>query len=140
MMSRRSVRMAAALALLAACGITDPEEGERPGIIQMLPEVPAQVTVPAVAQAGEPFTVTVITHGGGCLTQGPTRVRTQGMTAEVRPMDVHNGNTACTADVAQYEHTAILRFDQPGTATVQIRGTSYPGPDAITLTRTVTIQ
>lgn len=141
MMTRRTaVRLAAVLALLAACGITDPEEGEQPGIIQMLPEVPAQVTVPAVARRGEPFTVTVVTHGGGCLSKGPTRVRTRGMTAEVRPMDVHTGTSECPPNVAQYGHTAILRFDQPGTATVEFKGTGYPGREPITITRTVTIQ
>lgn len=130
----------AAAAVLAACSVTGPEGGERPGIIQSLPVQPARVTVPATAARGEPFTVTVVTHGGGCVNQGPTRVRIRGATGEVRPYDVHNGSSVCTADVAEYEHTATLRFDQPGPATVRIIGTGYPGPETVTITRTVTIQ
>ena len=130
----------AAAALLAACSITEPDGGERPGIIQMLPSLPAQVTVPATAPRGEPFTVTVVTHGGGCLNQGPTRVRIRGATAEVRPIDVHNGSSVCPANVAQYEHRATIQFDQAGPATVRIIGTGYPGPETVTIERTVTIQ
>lgn len=130
----------AGAALLAGCSLTDSDDGERLGIIQMLPEVPAQVTVPATAPRGEPFTVSVITHGGGCLSRGPTRVRTRGTTAEVRPYDIDDGGTVCPANVAQYEHTATLRFDQPGPATVRIIGTGYPGPETLTITRTVAIQ
>lgn len=136
---RISISLAAA-ALLAACSLVDPGGGERLGIIQMLPSAPAQVTVPGTAQRGEPFTVTVITHGGGCLRRGPTRVRRDGMTAVVRPYDVHDGGKVCPADVALYEHTATLRFDQPGTATVQFQGIGYPEEAVVTVTRTVTIQ
>jgi anthranilate phosphoribosyltransferase len=130
----------AAAALLAACSVTGSEAGERLGIIQMLPTHPAAVTLPTAVGRGEPFEVTVISHGGGCVRQGPTRVRINGSTAEVRPYDIDSGNSVCTADVAEYEHTATLRFDQPGTATVRIIGTGYPGPETITVTRTVTIQ
>ena len=135
---RHVIRAGAAAALLAACSVTDSDDGERPGIIQMLPEVPAEVTVPATAARGEPFTVMVVTHVAGCASPGPTRVRIRGTTAEVRPYDSVSG-TSC-AYVAEYEHTATLRFDQPGPATVRIIGTGYPGPETVTITRTVTIQ
>ena len=138
--ARALVRLCAAAALLAACSTLTEPGGEQLGLIQVLPESPAQVTVPATAVRGEPFDVTVVTIGGGCLSKGPTRTRTQGMTAEVRPYDVHNGGPVCPADVQLYEHTATLRFDVPGTATVRILGAGKPGLELVTVTRTVTIQ
>lgn len=132
-------RSAAAL-LLAGCSVLGPEGGEQLGVIQILPSMPAQASVPETAQRGEPFTVTVVTHGGGCLRQGPTRVRTSGATAEVRPYDVHNGGDVCPGDVQEYQHTATLRFDQPGTATVHFYGIGHPGAEVVTVTRTVAIQ
>jgi hypothetical protein len=131
----------AVAALLAACSTgTDPLGGEQLGFIQAPPDGTAKVTVPATAERGQPFEVKVITVGGGCVSEGPTRTRTQGMTAEVRPYDVHNGSVVCTADVRLFEHTATLRFDTPGTATVRIVGAGEPGAGPITITRTVTIQ
>lgn len=134
----RTLASLAAAALLAGCSVLGPDGREQPGIID--PSSPATVTVPAAAQRGEPFTVTVITHGGGCLSQGPTRVRIAGTTADVRPYDVHSGGNVCPADVQMYEHTATLRFDQPGTATVRVHGRRIPDGDMAVITRTVTIQ
>lgn len=130
----------AAAALLAACSpVAGPVADEQPGLIQILPDGAAQVTVPATARRGQPFEVKVMTIGGGCVNEGPTRTRVQGMTAEVRPYDVHSGSHVCTADVRLYEHTATLRFDTPGTATVRILGAAKPGPQLVTVARTVTI-
>jgi hypothetical protein len=134
----RILTLAGAAALLAGCSVLDPVGGEQPGIID--PSSPGTVTLPATAQRGEPFTVTVITHGGGCLSQGPTRVSIRGTTAEVRPYDVHSGGNVCPADVQLYEHTAALRFDQPGTATVRVHGRGMPDGEMVVITRTVTIQ
>lgn len=130
----------AALLATAGCSVMGADGGEQPGLIQILPSSPAQVSVPQSAPRGEPFTVEVVTHGGGCLSKGPTRVRTGGMSADVRPYDRDSGGDVCPADVALYRHTATLRFDQPGTATVRIHGRGEPGREAVTITRTVTIQ
>jgi hypothetical protein len=128
----------AAAALLAACSIVGPDEREQLGLIQVLPAWPAEVTVPAAAVRGEPFTVTVVTQVGGCVNGGPTRVRTRGLTADVRPYDVHNGGRVCPADIGWAEHTATLTFDQPGTATINFHGRVYPG-EVATIARTITI-
>lgn len=128
------------VAALAGCSLVGPDDRERLGIIQILPSQPARVTVPETAEIGEPFTVMVVTHGGGCLSPGPTRVQREGMAATVRPYDVHTGGDVCPADVRLYEHTATLRFDQPGTATVHFQGIGHPGGEVVTVTRTVTIQ
>ena len=143
MMTMRALaRLGAGVALLAGagCSVMGADGGEQPGLIQILPSAPAQVSVPQTAPRGAPFTVEVVTHGGGCLLQGPTRVRTSGMAADVRPYDRHTGGRVCPADVALYRHTATLRFDQPGTATVRIHGRGEPGAESVTVTRTVTIQ
>lgn len=127
-----------AAAVLAGCSVLGPDARERPGLID--PSSPAAVTVPAAAQRGEPFTVTVITYGGGCLSQGPTRVRIRGTTAEVRPYDVHSGGNVCPSDVQLYEHTATVRIDEPGAATVRVHGRGLPDGEMAVITRTVTIQ
>ena len=140
-MSRLAIRLCAGAALLAGTGCSVlPDDREQLGLIQILPSEPARVTVPPTAARGEPFTVEVITHGGGCLSKGPTRVRIRGMEADVRPYDRHTGENVCPANVAQYTHTASLRFDQPGTATVRVHGRGEPGSELVTITRTVTIQ
>lgn len=137
----KTLRLCAAAALLAACSTaTDPIKGEQLGFIQILDDGVAQVTVPATAQRGQPFEVKVTTVGGGCISEGPTRTLVQGMTAEVRPYDVHDGNLACTPNILLFEHTATLRFDTPGTATVRVLGAGEPGAGPITVTRTVTVQ
>jgi hypothetical protein len=135
---QRFLTLSAAAAVLAGCSVLGPDGRERPGIID--PSSPGTVTVPATAQRGEPFTVTVITQGGGCLQRGPTRVSIRGTTADVRPYDVHNGERVCPADVQPYEHTATLRFNEPGTATVRVHGRGMPGGEMVVITRTVTIQ
>lgn len=137
----KTIRLCAAAVLLAACStVTVPVGGEQPGFIHFLQDGAAQVTVPATAQRGQPFEVRVTTVGGGCVSRGPTRTRMQGMTAEVRPYDVHDGNVACTPNILLFEHTTTLRFDTPGTATVHIRGAGNPGPEPVTVIRTVTVQ
>lgn len=134
----RLIGLSAAAAVLAGCSVLGPDGGEQPGIIA--PSSPGAVTVPAAVQRGEPFTVKMITQGGGCLSKGPTRVRIRGATAEVRPIDGHSGGNVCPADVQMYEHTATLRFDQPGTATVRIHGRRLPGDEAVVVTRALTIR
>lgn len=130
----------AAAAVLAGCSVLDPDGGEQPGLIQILPAFPVEVSVPQAVPRGELFAVGVATHGGGCLGKGPTRVRTSGTTVDVRPYDRHNGGRVCPADAQIYLHTATVRFDQPGTVTVRFHGRSEPGSEMVTVTRTVTIQ
>ena len=140
---RTPVNIAAAAALVlvsSGCPLDPTEREERLGIIQILPAFPARVGTPQTAAAGEPFVVSVVTHGGGCLRAGPTRVHRDGMTVDVRPYDLYPGDDACTADAAFHTHVAILEFNRPGPATVRFTGVGHPGGDVVTVTRTVTIQ
>ncbi|HEU0300121.1 MAG TPA: hypothetical protein VFR37_11715 [Longimicrobium sp.] len=137
----RSIAAAAALVLVGSgCPLAPGEREERLGIIQVLPGFPAQVGVPGSAAVGEPFVVSVLTHAGRCLRAGPTQVRRDGMTAEVRPYDLYLSGSDCTSDAAYHQHIATLWFDQPGTATVHFTGVGNPGGQILTVTRTVTIE
>lgn len=133
---------AAVLLVLTAAGCPlDPEaREERLGIIQVLPDHPAQVGVPDSAVAGEPFVVWVFTRGSGCLRAGPTRVETDGMTADVRPYDLDLGDRDCGAGMESHAHVAILRMPEPGVATVRFTGIGYPGREIVTVTRTLTVR
>lgn len=139
---RTLVNVAAAAALVlvgAGCPLDPPERVERLGIIQVLPEFPADVGVPEAAAVGEPFVVSVRTRGSGCLTAGSTRVRRDGMAADVRPYDLDVGERDCDTGVRFHQHVATLSFDQAGPAAVRFIGIGYPGGEIVTVTRTVTI-
>lgn len=136
----RNVAGAAALVLAGSgCPLDPPEREERLGIIQIIPGFPAQVGVPDSAAVDEPFTVSVRTAAGRCIRAGPTQVRKNGMTADVRPYDLHVGGGDCTSDAPFHQHIATLRFDQAGAATIRFIGLGQPGEELLTIDRTVTI-
>jgi carotenoid cleavage dioxygenase-like enzyme len=103
---------------------------------------PVEITVPATAKAGVPFTVRVATWGGGCTAKGDTEVSVSGSTANVRPYDITaTGRAAvCTDILRTLMHETTVRFDTPGTATVRVHGRVEPGSRTVVLTRTVTVQ
>jgi hypothetical protein len=103
---------------------------------------PVEVTVPATAHAGEPFTVHVVTWGGGCTAKSDTDVSVSGRTADVRPYDVTVSDPAvvCPEILRSLPHDVTVRFDTPGTATVRVHGRRAPGSATVVLTRTVDVQ
>lgn len=139
---RTLVNIAAAAALVlvgSGCPLDPAEREERLGVIQVLPQFPVQVGVPDSAPVNEAFVVSVVTHAGRCLRAGPTHVRKDGMAVDVRPYDLHLGGRDCTSDAAFHRHIAMLRFEQPGEATVRFIGLGHPGGEILTVARTVTI-
>lgn len=100
-----------------------------------------EVTVPATARAGEPFTVRAVTWGGGCTSRGDTEVRVSGRTADVRPFDVTRvgQDTFCVDILRSLTHDTTVRFDTPGTATVRVHGRREPGSHTVVVTRTVDV-
>jgi hypothetical protein len=100
---------------------------------------PVRVEVPESVARGESFVVKVTTYGGGCIAKGDTEVRTEGFDVRVTPYDWEvvrtPPNTACTDDLRLYQHTATLRFDQPGTIRVTIRGREKPSGQVLTVER-----
>lgn len=132
----------AALALAAACSPAEPGAPVRElGYIEYY-ETPVEVTVPATARAGAPFTIRVVTWGGGCTSAGDTEATVSGAAADVSPYDlrVDDPGVACPDILRSLAHEAALRFDTPGTATVRVHGRREPGTDVVTVTRTVTVQ
>lgn len=134
---------AAILALPACSALTDPDDNatRRPGILEFYLEAPV-VSLPAEVRAGQRFTVTVTTHSpSSCTDKGDTRRSVSGLTAEVRPFDIHySGEGISCADMASLlTHEAELVFSLPGTATVRVHGIRVPSEEEVVVIRTVTV-
>jgi hypothetical protein len=106
----------------------------------------ARVEVPDTVDRGRPFVVTVTTFAGGCRRESAgTEVAVSGMRAEVRPYHYLRRSAVCTDDLLFIPHTAQLRFDQPGIATVRVTGTRSrvdfgDPPEPITIERRVVVR
>jgi hypothetical protein len=102
------------------------------------------VETPASVIRDQPFEVSLRTYGGGCIRQGDTEVRLQGLVATLEPYDSFlvkaPARYACTSDLRLFSHKVLLTFEQSGNATVQVLGRREPGGAVITVTRTVTVQ
>ena len=132
------------LAVLAACQhpTGQDEPTRRLGTIQFHSD-PVWIVAPASVQAGVPFTVQVITYGGGCVTQGDTEAAVTGSEAQVTVYDwvtEPGPNEACTLELRWFEHTATLQFAQAGAATLRVRGWERPAQQEITVTRQIVVQ
>lgn len=133
-----------ALVLAGACS-DSPTGGNQTvrelGFIQY-PDFPVEITVPATARAGQPFTVRVTTRGDACTTADDTEVLAVANTVTVAPYDLRTTgpNTTCTGDVRSFVHTASVRLDTPGEATLNFNGRTAPSGNFVTLSRTVTVQ
>ncbi|TVR60216.1 MAG: hypothetical protein EA422_14185 [Gemmatimonadales bacterium] len=139
--------------LLASCSspvelVGPDDEGRVLGAIEHYGD-PARIEVPSHVSAGEPFTVTVTTYGGGCVSQGEVEVSLSGRQATVSPYDYDvradrrvtlPPNTICTAVLQHFTHEAELRFDHAGPARVTIRGQRRPSGEVISVNRTVLVQ
>ena len=105
---------------------------------------PFQATVPATATAGEPFDVTVVTYGGGCIEKGETTVRFEGLQAEIRPydFDTQPASGDCPAILRAHGHTASVMFAEAGEAKVVFYGLreDATGTANVSHTRTVAVR
>lgn len=100
----------------------------------------AVVSVPDTVVAGETFTVRVRTYGGGCVSQGHTEAKVSGTQAMITPFDIRSDAEVCTQELRFFDHAAELRFEQPGTAEVVVRGVRKPGDEVITIERRVVVR
>lgn len=86
------------------------------------------VQPPDEVRAGEPFEVTVLTYGGGCMRAGDsvtdTAVVSVGNVATITPYDyeVAADDVPCAAYLTRYTHIATLQFVQPGEGVLRIEG------------------
>jgi hypothetical protein len=127
------------LALLAAgCGsVLGPDEKRVIGIIGD----GSSIEVPTTVRAGQDFTVTIHTGWRNtCAREDGTEVESRGASATVTPYDRVTEGGMCGQAPQQLTHVAALRFAQPGTAVVNIRGRPSHQEGARTIQRTVTVQ
>lgn len=130
------------LAAAAGCDSFLGPGGQRAvGIIEGLEDGAPRIEVPATVGAGQDFTVAVHTlWHNGCARKGETAVEYDGASATVTPYDVVTEGEVCTQAVQQFTHTATLRFSQPGTARVHVRGRASRTEGVTIITREVTVQ
>ena len=111
-----------AVALLAGCDSQSAGTETRfPGTLVQNALGVETLAAPDMVVAGRPFTVAVVTAGGGCVRQGDVEVAK----VDVRPFDVFvdpGPGGACTRDLIYFEHTATVTFRTPRTATVRAIG------------------
>ena len=127
------------LALLAAgCGsLLGPDEKRVIGIIGN----GSGIEVPATVQAGQDFTVTIPTGWRNtCAREDGTEVQLRAASATVTPYDRVTEGAMCGQAPQGFTHVATLRFSQPGTAVVNIRGRPSHEQGAQTIRRTVIVQ
>lgn len=98
------------------------------------------VQIPDTVAAGEAFTATVRTYGGGCNKKGDTKVEVNDLHATVTPFDVRIESNVCTDILKVFQHTATLRFEKAGTAGVVVQGRKQPGNQVVTVKRTVVVR
>ena len=132
--------------VMTSCDLAiDPDDGWKQilGIID--PETDGYVSVPDTVSAGTSFDVTFRTIGSGCVRGGGTIVVAQSAnSAVVEPQDFvpDPPPDACNDILNTFPHRATLRFDQPGSASVRVRGLlnwPFNRPDTVKLD-TVTIE
>jgi hypothetical protein len=139
-----SILFATLLLGLAGCASADPRE-RVPARLVLLDET-AEVHAPESVRRGEPFTVTVVTIAGGCRRESAgTGVAVEGMEATITPYHFLRRAEACTDDLLYLPHEVELRFDEPGTATLRIRGVRNRldferEPEWVTLERSVEVR
>jgi hypothetical protein len=153
-----AMRMLALAVLLAGCGATsslepiDPMAGAEGqhrvrelGAIKGYNNDDPRITL---AADGRDVRVRVSTYGGGCHSRGETEVETAGAGALVTPFNyTAPAGTPCTRVLRELVHETTIRFQQPGTVTVRVRGidgsTRHAGNlagDVITVERTIVLQ
>lgn len=143
-MTSRSFAVALLLtpACLAACSSATEPEREVPGIIDFH-EDGVVVSVPDTVRAGVPFEVAVRTYGGGCISEGGTKVEPQdGLVFDVRPFDVDRSRpgVACTMELRYFEHRAEVTVPSAGFATIRFHGLRHPEDSLVTVTRNVLVE
>jgi hypothetical protein len=133
---------------IASCDLSvDPNRGwlEILGMIDI--EAGGNITVPDTVIAGAAFEVGFDTNGNSCVRGGGTKVVTQtAFRAVVEPRDyVPSPPPQSCDDIYNiFQHRVTVRFDQPGLATVAIRGLrswSLTSPlDTVTIEHTVLVR
>lgn len=137
----RFAALGLALLTVGCTSILGPSEEREVGVVLGLAGGVPAIEAPATVQAGEDFTVTIRTGWrNGCARQDGTEVRVQGASATITPYDRITEGAMCTQATQEFVHTATLRFAQPGTARLLIRGRAAHTEGAQTIERSVTVR
>jgi hypothetical protein len=111
------------------------------GVIEFTQNDPVTIDLPETVDHAEDFQVIVRTYAGGCEREkSSTNVRISNLEALITPYNINTNDRDCTADLIFLDHVATLNFDQPGTATVTVRGRSRTQGGTIDVVRTVTVR
>lgn len=136
----------AGFVLVAACAgsgdfAIQPRLEARRGVIEFFEDT-VGIILPDTVLANVPANISVRTHGGGCISQGETRVSVDGLLAVIEPFDsvVVGDDLVCTTELWVFTHTALLQFGQTGIATARIIGIREPSGDTISVDRIVVVR
>ena len=84
----------------------------------------ATLIIPDTVRRGHAFTVKVTAFAGGCIrTAGGSRVKINGLVADVTPLHVRRvAGDACTDDELLFSQTISIRFDRGGLGRIRFHG------------------
>ena len=145
MYSSSSISLGKLVLLVLAVGFTsscgDPlgsDEDGRLGVIEFYGD-PVAVSVPDTVLAGQLFSVSVTTYGNGCVSLGRTEVKTDSLSVDITPYDLHTGRY-CEDILHIIDHTASISLAHSGTAQISFHGKQLPEDLQITEVREVVVR
>ncbi len=119
----RSLSVAFVFFALGCGSPSEPEDRRELGIVEGVNPDDPHFVVPAEVEAGKPFTVTVRTYAlSSCVHKVRTDVQIEEYLATFIPYDEERVGETCTEEVRFIEHSASVRFNDPGPAVVNIFG------------------
>jgi hypothetical protein len=105
---------------------------------------PVSINAPESVARGEEFVVEVTTWGSDCIGKGDTEVQVAGLSIVVTPYDWEiirlPPNTGCRVAVVFHQHAVFVRFEQPGTGRVVVRGRRKPSGEVLTVERRIEVR
>ncbi len=117
------------------------------GLISSYGATEEVILAPDTVQAGETFTVTVQTYGNGCVEADDVEVAITDNLAILTPyglISIPGRNEACPEVERRPEHTSQIVFEEPGSATLRVRGMlkDNANPEGVmtTIERTIQVQ
>lgn len=109
-------------AVLSACSADDDTVVVDLGVIVGPDQMDPVIEHPEVLQRGVDIPVTVTTLGDDCTWADHTDVVITGLTAVIKPFDKSATDSPCADTIFMYKHSATVRFEESGTATITVVG------------------
>lgn len=134
-----SGRLFLVIALLAACSDDDSIVTDL-GVITTPDPALSPIEHPDTATTNGDVPVTVMTFGDDCTWAKRTDVEITGLTAIIRPFDQSAVDSLCADTLFSYPHTAVIRFDRPGTAMIKVLGYAFGDRFGAVIEHSVTVE